>query len=118
VDAVSSEEILDVPAGSSISEAGVLQAFERRRRQVCEPMAYDGPTLAVGYDQLQFSAALVAVRPVKINATLVNERESRAQFEFRAVYGDAQPPSDSRRPATDQVLASAIGWTLIPARLH
>lgn len=47
VNALSSEEILDAPPGSSISEAGVLEAFERRRH-VCEQMAYDGPTLAVG----------------------------------------------------------------------
>lgn len=48
VNVLSSEEILDAPPGSSISDAGVLEAFERRRRDVCEQLAHDGPTLAVG----------------------------------------------------------------------
>lgn len=92
-----SDEHLVAAEGEVITEACVLRAFDRCRRELSRLIAEDDG-IFVGYDLLEFSAIVGATREVRVSATLREDLGGRHSVEYRAMAVspavDGSPPHE------------------------
>ena len=91
-----------------------FRAFDRCRRELAQ-LVSGSEGVFVGYDALEFSAVIAAVKQVRISAVLRDDLGSRHSVEYRAT-ASASTKADTR-PQSGTVIARGTGGTLGPSYL-
>ncbi|MFC7363247.1 hypothetical protein [Nocardioides astragali] len=96
-----------------LTDAWILRAFDEARIALAR-REFDEDGVLLGFDALELNAELIGLPcagPVRVTATLVDERGSCHAVEYRAALrGEGRPGSGGI------ILAQAAGWTWVPSR--